>query len=290
MLLGNSPNRVMPGRLVERVSTSDKLVAGLHPDTPGLIQRLYARIVTRGTLHPTKQHDRRGGEDAGERVPRRAHRLRRGGRAALRPARPRLLRPAGPGEQPARPGRPGQRRPQRGAERRPAGADGRRRRPLPPQGRHPALVAGAGGEARHLTQPDPRRPAHQRRLPSPDPRARGARLRAAQRAGGGAAWRGVPVHSRIPGTPRRWCSPACCSTAARGSPSTTPATPPTRTCAAPAWRISSPATSRRRWPRRRRSSCAPRTASTSTSGRRCSVPRGMRWASWTAATSGTPRT
>ena len=53
VLLGNSPNRVMPGRLVERVSTSDKLVAGLHPDTPGLIQRLYARIVTRGTLHPT---------------------------------------------------------------------------------------------------------------------------------------------------------------------------------------------------------------------------------------------
>jgi len=53
VLLGNSPNRVMPGRLVERVSTSDKIVAGLHPDTPGLIQRLYARIVTRGTLHPT---------------------------------------------------------------------------------------------------------------------------------------------------------------------------------------------------------------------------------------------
>ncbi len=53
VLLGNSPNRVMPGRLVERVSTSDKLVAGLHPDTPGLIRKLYARIVTRGTLHPT---------------------------------------------------------------------------------------------------------------------------------------------------------------------------------------------------------------------------------------------
>lgn len=53
ILLGNSPNRVMPGRLVERVSTSDKIVAGLHPDTPGLIQKLYARIVTRGTLHPT---------------------------------------------------------------------------------------------------------------------------------------------------------------------------------------------------------------------------------------------
>jgi len=53
VLLGNSPNRVMPGRLVERVASSDKVVAGLHPDTPGLIARLYRRIVTRGTLHPT---------------------------------------------------------------------------------------------------------------------------------------------------------------------------------------------------------------------------------------------
>ncbi len=53
LLLGSSPNRVMPGRLVERVSASDKIVAGLHPETPGLIQRLYARVVTRGTLHPT---------------------------------------------------------------------------------------------------------------------------------------------------------------------------------------------------------------------------------------------
>lgn len=52
ILLGNSPNRVMPGRLVERVAASDKVVAGLHRDTPGLIQRLYASIVTQGTLHP----------------------------------------------------------------------------------------------------------------------------------------------------------------------------------------------------------------------------------------------
>jgi len=52
VLLGNSPNRVMPGRLVERVAASDKLVAGLHPQTPELIRRLYSRIVTRGTLHP----------------------------------------------------------------------------------------------------------------------------------------------------------------------------------------------------------------------------------------------
>jgi UDP-N-acetyl-D-mannosaminuronic acid dehydrogenase len=53
VLLGNSPNRVMPGRLVERVASADKIVAGLHPATPQLIARLYGRIVTRGTLHPT---------------------------------------------------------------------------------------------------------------------------------------------------------------------------------------------------------------------------------------------
>ncbi len=53
ILLGNSPNRVMPGRLVERVRTSDKIVAGLHPMTPRLIERLYKRVVTEGTLYPT---------------------------------------------------------------------------------------------------------------------------------------------------------------------------------------------------------------------------------------------
>lgn len=53
ILLGNSPNRVMPGRLVERVAGSDKIVAGLSPVTPELIRRLYAWIVTKGTLHPT---------------------------------------------------------------------------------------------------------------------------------------------------------------------------------------------------------------------------------------------
>jgi UDP-N-acetyl-D-mannosaminuronic acid dehydrogenase len=53
ILLGNSPNRVMPGRLVERVASSDKIVAGLNPATPGLIERLYRWIVTAGRLHPT---------------------------------------------------------------------------------------------------------------------------------------------------------------------------------------------------------------------------------------------
>lgn len=53
VLLGNSPNRVMPGRLVERVAASDKIIAGLHPATPGLIRRIYSRIVTSGVLHET---------------------------------------------------------------------------------------------------------------------------------------------------------------------------------------------------------------------------------------------
>jgi UDP-N-acetyl-D-mannosaminuronic acid dehydrogenase len=53
ILLGNSPNRVMPGRLVERVTKSDKLAAGLHPDTPKMIQLLYKHIVTGGTVHIT---------------------------------------------------------------------------------------------------------------------------------------------------------------------------------------------------------------------------------------------
>ena len=53
ILLGNSPNRVMPGRLVERVSTSDKIVAGMDPRTPQLIKKLYENIVTKGTLYPT---------------------------------------------------------------------------------------------------------------------------------------------------------------------------------------------------------------------------------------------
>lgn len=53
ILLGNSPNRVMPGRLVERVTESDKLVAGLHPETPRMIKEVYRHIVTDGALHQT---------------------------------------------------------------------------------------------------------------------------------------------------------------------------------------------------------------------------------------------
>lgn len=53
ILLGNSPNRVMPGRLVERIRASDKLIGGLHPETPKLITRIYKHIVKKGILHET---------------------------------------------------------------------------------------------------------------------------------------------------------------------------------------------------------------------------------------------
>jgi len=53
ILLGNSPNRVMPGRLVERVADSDKLIGGLSAVTTELIDRLYSHIVTKGVLYQT---------------------------------------------------------------------------------------------------------------------------------------------------------------------------------------------------------------------------------------------
>lgn len=53
ILLGNSPNRVMPGRLVERIRESDKLAGGLHPETPKLIAKLYKHIVTAGEVFQT---------------------------------------------------------------------------------------------------------------------------------------------------------------------------------------------------------------------------------------------
>lgn len=53
ILLGNSPNRVMPGRLVERIKASDKLAGGLHPETSKLIAKLYKNIVTNGTIYQT---------------------------------------------------------------------------------------------------------------------------------------------------------------------------------------------------------------------------------------------
>jgi UDP-N-acetyl-D-mannosaminuronic acid dehydrogenase len=53
ILLGNSPNRVMPGRLVERIRDADKLAGGLHPETPKLISKLYNHIVTNGKVYET---------------------------------------------------------------------------------------------------------------------------------------------------------------------------------------------------------------------------------------------
>jgi len=53
IMLGNSPNRVMPGHLVERIRTSDKIIGGLSPESPKLIERLYSEIVREGTLHLT---------------------------------------------------------------------------------------------------------------------------------------------------------------------------------------------------------------------------------------------
>ena len=53
LLLGNSPNRVMPGRLLERIRESDKLVAGLHPATPRFLTEIYQQVVTQGRLQPT---------------------------------------------------------------------------------------------------------------------------------------------------------------------------------------------------------------------------------------------
>ena len=47
-LLANSPSRAMCGRLVESITRSDKLVAGLGPEAPILAAALYRRILTRG--------------------------------------------------------------------------------------------------------------------------------------------------------------------------------------------------------------------------------------------------
>ncbi len=53
VLLANSPNRVMPGRLIERVAQADKLAGGLSPVTPELVKHIYQHIVTEGTVFTT---------------------------------------------------------------------------------------------------------------------------------------------------------------------------------------------------------------------------------------------
>jgi UDP-N-acetyl-D-mannosaminuronic acid dehydrogenase len=51
--LGFSPNRVMPGHLLERIRTGDKIISGLRPETADRIQSLYAGVVAAGRLHRT---------------------------------------------------------------------------------------------------------------------------------------------------------------------------------------------------------------------------------------------
>lgn len=53
ILLGNSPNRVMPGRLVERIQNGDKIIAALQPETARIIKRVYSHIVPEEKLHMT---------------------------------------------------------------------------------------------------------------------------------------------------------------------------------------------------------------------------------------------
>jgi UDP-N-acetyl-D-mannosaminuronic acid dehydrogenase len=53
IMLGNSPNRVMPGHLVQRIRESDKIIGGLRSEPPKLIKALYSTIVLEGTLHLT---------------------------------------------------------------------------------------------------------------------------------------------------------------------------------------------------------------------------------------------
>jgi UDP-N-acetyl-D-mannosaminuronic acid dehydrogenase len=50
VMLGNSPSRVPPDRLMEPLPDSGKLVAGLHPETPLLVAALYRRIMKPGAL------------------------------------------------------------------------------------------------------------------------------------------------------------------------------------------------------------------------------------------------
>ncbi len=53
ILLGHSPNRVMPGRLVERIRSADKIAGSLTPAAARRIRALYSGIVAEGRLHST---------------------------------------------------------------------------------------------------------------------------------------------------------------------------------------------------------------------------------------------
>jgi UDP-N-acetyl-D-mannosaminuronic acid dehydrogenase len=51
--LANSPNRVMPGFLLDRIRTSDKLVGALRPETAEAVASLYRPVVSAGRLLQT---------------------------------------------------------------------------------------------------------------------------------------------------------------------------------------------------------------------------------------------
>jgi UDP-N-acetyl-D-mannosaminuronic acid dehydrogenase len=53
VLLAHSPSRVTRGGIVERIASTDKLIGALSPETGPRVAAVYARIVTRATLHCT---------------------------------------------------------------------------------------------------------------------------------------------------------------------------------------------------------------------------------------------
>ena len=53
LLLCNSPSRVTPGQLVERIGTATRLVGALRPEASEIVARVYGRIVRSGSIHRT---------------------------------------------------------------------------------------------------------------------------------------------------------------------------------------------------------------------------------------------
>jgi len=50
IFLGNSPNRVMLGRLLDRIRRSDKIIGSLIPRTEEIAEALYSKIVSEGSF------------------------------------------------------------------------------------------------------------------------------------------------------------------------------------------------------------------------------------------------
>ena len=184
VLLGNSPNRVMPGRLVERVAASDKIVAGLHPLTPRLIRRLYAHIVTGGTLLETNamtaevvktlENAYRDVRIAySTEIVRYCDRHDLDFYAVRDEVNRRLAQPDEASANPTAVPSGGILGPDRGS-----------RRALSAEGRHPAVVASKRGRAGHVAEPDPRLACDQRCVTRRDPPACRARIRRRGWAGG----------------------------------------------------------------------------------------------------------